>query len=431
MSLVKELLDRSQNPDKPFLVSDDRSVTLRQISGLKTPAREIGPGEVVALVGDFDASTLATLFELLDRRAIIVPLTRDTAPRHEYFLKTTGANAIIENGALIRLDATLSDQPLINTLRSRGNPGLVLFTSGTTGAPKAILHDFDKFLKRYATPRPAWTTLSFLLFDHIGGLNTLFHTLYNDGRVVRPCGRTPAEIIRDIRAHNIELLPATPTFFRLLLLSGLAKPESTPSLRLLTYGTERMDEPTLEALASAFPSAEIRQTYGMSELGIMRVKTRKRDELWIKIGGEGAESRIVDGELQIRSKNRMEGYLNAVSPFTADGWLATQDLVANDGSWIKITGRKDDVINVGGLKVLPAEIERAALKFPGIALAKAGGKANPLTGNHVELLCQPVANASVDKGELLNYLKRTLPAHAVPMRIKFGEVPVGHRFKKL
>ena len=431
MSLIEDLMRRSRDVERPFLKGDGQSLSLAAVAAEPPDCGDVAPGDVVALIGDFDARSIASLLALVDRGAVIMPLSEASAAQHDYFLKAGRANMVLRNGRLERLSSQPSDHPLLQALRQRGHAGLILFSSGSTGLPKAILHDFSTFLARFAVPRPAWVTLNFLLFDHIGGLNTLFHTMYNDGTVIRPSGRTPEAVTQDIRNHAVELLPATPTFLRLWLLAGLPAPEEMPSLKLITYGTERMDQHTLSLLAAALPHVDIRQTYGMSELGILRVRTRERDGLWIQVGGEGVESRMENGELYLRSSRRMEGYLNAPSPFDADGWYPTKDLVECDGEWFRIVGRRDAVINVGGLKVLPAEVEHAALMFPGVALAKAYGRENPVTGMHVELICEPAEGKNPDLAAFSRHLRSLLPPHAVPRRIRMGRVPVGHRCKQL
>lgn len=431
MTLLRELLARAKNPDAPFLVDGGRAVSLRDVADAGAACGDIAPGEVVALIGDTDAQSIALLLALADRRAVVMPLTEANSAQHAYFFEAAEVNVVFRGGRATRLRTGASAHPLLQGLRERDHAGLVLFSSGTTGRPKAILHDFSRFLARYATPRPGWTTLNFLLFDHIGGLNTLFHTLYNGGVIVRPSGRSPDAVVADIRAHNVGLLPTTPTFLRLWALGGIPPREELPSLRLITYGTERMDQHTLSLLVEALPGVDIRQTYGMSELSILRVRTRRPDELWIQVGGEGVESKIVDGELWIRSQNRMEGYLNAPSPFDGEGWYPTKDMVERDGDWLRIVGRRDTLINVGGLKVLPAEVEHAALGFPGIRFARARGGSNPVTGMHVELLCEPEEDAHVDRKALERHLRDALPPHAVPRRITFGQAPISHRSKQL
>ncbi len=431
MSLYRDLCLRSADPERPFLLGQGLSLSLADIAQAPDLCAGIAPGDVVALVGDFDAPGIRALLALVDAKAIVMPLTSANYAQHEYCFAAGHADVVIADGKVTRRQKKQSKQPLLDQLRSLGHAGLLLFSSGSTGSPKAILHDFEKFLARYATPRPAWTALGFLLFDHIGGLNTLFHTLFNNGRVVRPTARTVTAVFEDIRDYGVQLLPTTPTFLRMLAHSGLLDEKILPSLRLITYGTEQMDQNTLSAIADLLPQVDIRQTYGMSELGILRVRTRKRDELWIQIGGEGVESRIQDDELYIRAENRMLGYLNAPSPFDAEGWFNTRDMVEVDGPWLRIVGRADSVINVGGLKVLPAEVENAALSFSGVSLAKVEGVPNPLTGMHVELLCQVEEGVEIAVEALRKHLKGQLPPHARPLRIRIGKVPLGHRFKRL
>jgi acyl-CoA synthetase (AMP-forming)/AMP-acid ligase II len=126
----------------------------------------------------------------------------------------------------------------------------------------------------------------------------------------------------------------------------------------------------------------------------------------------------------------MLGYLNAPSPFDAEGWYDTKDVVEVKDFYYKVTGRISDVINVGGLKFMASEVERVALQFPKVSLVKATSKPNPITGQHVELLVQPTSEDVVDKVALLEYLKDRLQPHMVPKRIRVESVAVGHRFKK-
>ncbi|MDR1855756.1 MAG: long-chain fatty acid--CoA ligase [Desulfovibrio sp.] len=435
MDLLRRIAQRSPDPYAPLLLGRDLSLSLRDVlSASSVSLSKVRPGEVTALVGGFDAESVATFLRLLDLGAIVMPLTPDTAPQHEEFLQTGQASAVIADGVLKRLPGPEQEHPLLASLRERGEGGLVLFTSGTTGRPKAILHGARRFLARYDTPRPAMRTIALLRFDHIGGLNTLLHTLFNGGVSITPSSLAPDAVMRDVVAFSAELLPATPTFLRLLLMGGLLE-TPPPSLKLVTYGTERMDAGTLERLCAALPEVDFRQTYGMSELGILRIHSRARDSLWMQVGGEGVETRVVHGMLDIKAENRMIGYLNAPQPFDAEGWLATGDLVETDGPWVRIVGRQGDVVNVGGLKVMPEEVERAALALDGVLLAKAWGRPNPVTGQHVELVCRMAVEPATpeERKECLRALRRALaerlPNHAVPQRILLDGVAVNHRMK--
>jgi acyl-CoA synthetase (AMP-forming)/AMP-acid ligase II len=216
----------------------------------------------------------------------------------------------------------------------------------------------------------------------------------------------------------------------MMLMSGAVPSKVPDCLKVITYGTERMDQPTLDELCALLPNVDFRQTFGMSELGIVRVKSEARNSLYMKVGGEGVETRVVDGVLQIRSSSRMLGYLNAPSPFDAEGWYDTKDVVEVKDQYYKVTGRVSDVINVGGLKFMASEVERVALQFPHVSLVKATPKPNPITGQHVELLVQATSEGAVDKVALMDFLKDRLQPHMVPKRIRVESVVVGHRFKK-
>jgi long-chain acyl-CoA synthetase len=431
VNLLQEIVARNGSRKHPFLVGPGFQLTVEDLAKQTPDLSEIGEGEVVALVGDFDATSLAMLLALIDHNAVVVPLTADTANEHDYFCEVAEVDVLITGAQIRRLRRQRSAHPLLTSLREAGHPGLVLFSSGTTGRPKAILHDFTRFLARYRTPRPTFRTLNFLLFDHIGGINSLFHTLFNAGQVIAPSGRTPRAVVDDITRQQIELLPTTPTFLRFLMLDGAIETASLPSLKVITYGTERMDAATLERLCRALPSVDFRQTYGMSELGILRAKSRSRDSLWMRVGGEGVETRVVDGVLQIRAENRMLGYLNAPSPFDPEGWYDTGDLVEQDGPYIKIIGRSKEIINVGGIKILPSELERVALLHPAVVRAKAQGVANPVTGQHIEITCQPNESASLDRAILRAHFRQHLPPQVCPHAIRIGPVAISHRFKQL
>lgn len=430
MHLIEKLEQIWDGIEYPFIIHKSEEIRFCEIASQKAvDLSEIKKGDVVAIIGDFNPTSILTLLRLIDIGVIIVPLTIETRHEHEYFFESAFIDVVIE-GADVKRRIQKKKHEYIEKLRALKHAGLVLFSTGTTGRPKAILHDLTLFLKKFETPRPTFRTINFLLFDHIGGINTLFHTLFNKGVIIAPESRTVESILETCEKFNVEVLPTTPTFLRIMLMSGSIPSKVPDCLKVITYGTERMDQPTLDEYCQLLPHVDFRQTYGMSELGIVRVKSGARDSLFMKVGGEGVETKVVNNVLQIRSSSRMLGYLNAPSPFDEEGWYDTKDVVEVKGDYYKITGRISDVINVGGLKFMASEVERVALTFPNISLVKAMPRQNPITGQHVELLVQPTVGAVVDRDVLMNFLKERLQSHMVPKRLRIENVVVGHRFKK-
>jgi long-chain acyl-CoA synthetase len=433
MKILERLAERNAGRADPFLISPAGNLAFDDISAAVGRAdvdlSAIMAGDVVALVGDFDGPTIATMFELLDRGVILMPLAEGTRADHDYFFESGRAQWVIRDGTLEKFGPRDETHPLLEEVRQCGHPGIIFFSSGTTGRPKAILHDFNNFLERYAVQRAPLRALNFLLFDHAGGINTMLHTLFNRGVVIVPSERTPEAIAADMIKHRVELLPATPTFLRMMLLAGVFDTMSFPDLRVITYGTERMDQGTLDRLAANLPNVDLRQTYGLSELGVFQVKSKARDSLWMQIGGKGIETRIVDHVLHIRSANRMLGYLNAPSPFV-DGWYDTGDIVETDDNYIKVVGRATEVLNVGGLKILPGEVERVALLHPDVLRAKVTGVPNPITGQHIEVTVEPREGAMLDRRVMMAHFRSHLQKQLSPAKVTIGTVAVSHRFKQ-
>jgi acyl-CoA synthetase (AMP-forming)/AMP-acid ligase II len=311
---------------------------------------------------------------------------------------------------------------------------LVVFTSGTTGQGKAALFAFDRLVDRYRTPRPGYRTLVFLKLDHLGGIHTMLHTLAHGGTLVIGDERQPEAAARAIERHRIELLPTTPTFLRMLVISRVCERYDLSSLRLITYGTEPMPASTLESLRRSFPGVRLKQTYGLTELGVLPTRSRGSGSLWLEIGGRGCEARVLDDVLWLRSEMAMLGYLNAPSPFDEDGWYNTHDVVEVDGPYIRIVGRTIELINVGGQKVSPSEVESTLLEMEGVSEATVWGEANPVTGQIVAArltLARPEDPAAFER-RLHRFCRGRLAAYKIPAVVEIVEgAHHGQRFKKI
>ena len=398
----------------------------------------IKPGTVVALVGDFSPNSIALLLALIKKACIIVPLSgsTNTSEKQLFDIARVEFSFIINENDDITTEkfSQISDNEYYKLIREKEHPGLVLFTSGTTGEPKAAVHDFLALLEKFKLRRKALRTLNFLLFDHWGGLNTMFHILSNGGVVITTIDRNPENICKLIEKYKIELLPASPTFLNLMLLSGGYKNYDLSSLKIISYGTEPMPESTLKRLNKAFPGVNLYQTYGLIELGVMSSKSKKDDSLWVKVGGKGYKTRIVDGILHIKAKSAMLGYLNASSPFTDDGWFITGDEVLQKGNYIKILGRKSEIINVGGEKVYPQEVENVIQEMDNVAEVTVFGEKNSIIGN---IVCAKIRlETNENKKQFIikvkEFCRNKLETFKLPVKVLLSDENLhSSRFKKV
>lgn len=394
----------------------------------------IGPGSVVSLEGEYGFDTISAFMALIWIGAIIVPLSADSKAHAGEFREIAMVEHRTRYGENVEVSATGTQarHPYYETLRSEKNPGLVLFSSGSTGKNKAAVHNLNKLLKKFQTVRNSWRTLVFLQLDHIGGVNTLLYTLSNAGTIIVAPGRSTDQIVETIQKHRVELLPTSPTFLNLLLLSGAADRCKLSSLKLITYGTEAMPESTLQRAVKAFPGARLQQTYGLTEVGILRSKSRENGSLWVRVGGDGYKTLIVDHRLWIKADSAMLGYLNAPSPFDADGYLDTGDRVETDGEWYRIIGRDSDIINVGGRKVYPAEVESVLLQMDNVVDAVAMGKPNPITGQivHARVQLNKAESSHHFKTRMRIFFRDRLPSYKIPSQISIVDSRLySERFK--
>ncbi|MFF3495287.1 class I adenylate-forming enzyme family protein [Streptomyces sp. NPDC002795] len=398
----------------------------------------IRAGDVVALEGPSSVEACAGLLALIERAAIVVPMAPLPTAKRAEFLEVAEAETTITLGAATaehRVERTgrRAAHELYGSLRDAATPGLVLFSSGTTGRSKATVLDMAKMLGKYREIRRASRTLGFLNLDHIGGINTLLHTLSQGGAMVTIAERTPATVCAAIAAHQIHVLPTTPTFLNMLLISGEYASHDLSSLRLITYGTEPMPLGVLRKLHEALPDARLKQTYGLSELGILATKSRGDDSLWVKLGGEGFAYEIRDSILWIRSDMAMLGYLNAPAPFDEQGYFNTQDAVEVDGDYVRILGRRSELINVAGEKVYPSEVENVLLEMELIADATVSGRSSHITGQVVQALVKltrPADPRDVARQVRL-FCSERLESYKVPLLVEVSQDDHhSERFKK-
>ena len=414
IDFLLETANKNKDNDA-FVLNDKKSTYAELLSDYNKAVKfiednQILPNTTVALESDFSSLSTGFLFALIENQNIIVPLTRAVANKKNDFLAISKAQYLIS----IKDDNTIefsfldgdSNHEIYNTLKERKHPGIVFFSSGSTGESKGAVHDFVYILDKFKQPRKMKRMITFLMFDHMGGINTLLHNLSGGGCIITVRDRTPKAVLNIVERYKVQVLPVSPTFINLMLLSGAYQQFDLSSLETISYGTEVMPESTLERLNEIFPNIRLVQTYGLSELGVMDTKSKSNNSLWVKLGGAGFETRVRNNMLEIKAHSAMIGYLNAPSPYTEDGYFMTMDMVEQDGEYYKILGRKSEIINISGEKVYPAEVESFFMGMDGVEDVAVKGESNPLIGSMV------VAKFKINTGESLAEFKKRMNAYA-------------------
>jgi acyl-CoA synthetase (AMP-forming)/AMP-acid ligase II len=412
-----------------------------RITAFEAKMREEGvcQGDTVVVVADYAPDVICLILALASMACIVVPITRGSVIEEGEALSISGCDHYLNfahDGLSWSLQARRVpvDNAMLSNFRRQARAGLVLFSSGSTGKPKGMLHDFWKVMEKFQVVRAPVVAIPFLMLDHFGGINTILAITSSLGTIVTTEGRSVASICDAIQQYKVDLLPTTPSFLTLMAATDLSSKYDLSSLRRITYGTETMPQATLDRIRARFPLVELQQTYGLSEVGVLRSQSRPDGSLWVRIGGGGFETQVREGILWIRSEYRMIGYLNAPSAFDAEGWFNTQDRVDVDGDYFRILGRVTDLINVGGQKVYPAEVEDVILELPNIDEVVVTGESHALLGHIV------VAKVLLKEPEPLDALRKRirkacllkLSAFKVPAKVLLLEQEAySVRFKKL
>lgn len=295
-------------------------------------------------------------------------------------------------------------------------PEVTVATSGTSGPPKLVDHSWDSLL---AAARLAehWHGLGWLLvYDATrwAGMQVWIQAMLTGGRLVVPASREPDTVARALADEAVAILPATPTLLRRLLTSGDAAvlEKASGSLERITLGGEGADAGLLERAHTVFPKAKITQVYATTELGeVYRVADGRPGfpSNWLgkALPGGARLSLRSDGELLVR-----------LSRDTAE--VATGDLVERRGDRYEFTGRRSDVIVVGGAKVYPKRVEEVIRGVPGVADVRIYGLPSGITGELVAgeiVLAEPLADGATPesiRAAVLAICRESLEPHSVP-----------------
>jgi len=330
------------------------------------------------------------------------------------------------------LSLTSTDAGICGSRSSRktGEPPAVLVsTSGTSGTPKVARHTAASLLGRIRAARGAGTPVRWLLtYQPAGfaGVQMILTALATESSVVCLRHNNVPGLAKAALEHRVTHISGTPTFWRSFVLC-LKAGAATLDLAQITLGGELVDQATLDRLARTFPRARVCHIYASTEAGALFSVTDGRAGFpakWLEQGIDGVGLRIRDGVLEVKSPRAMAGYLDPTNhPYAADGWLVTGDRVDLRGDRVLFAGRQDAVINIGGRKVTPDEVEAALIEVPGVQDLRAYAAKNPITGFVIalEVVVSPGADPEQVKKDLLAAGHERLAAYKVPRLVKVVE----------
>ena len=444
MSNLDFLIKKIKNKKNPVLWHQNKYYSSKDLIKIlnfweqKIRKKKIKPGSLIAFKDNFNINSIAFFIAALKENLIVVNL-----PINQYHLiKTIPCKyfADIQKSNIKKINYTRISKinNVLSNFQKKQKPGLIIFSSGSSGKPKAILHNFSLLINKFKKKRTGFKTLLMLSFDHIGGINTLLGCLiYSEGVAITVNTKKTNHVCRVIEKTKAELLPTTPTFLNMLLFSEGYKIYNLSSLKLITFGTEPMQDSLLKKLKKIFPKIYFKQTYGLSEIGIMRTKDKSNGSLYVKVGGEDYKIKIIKNYLYVKSKTNMVGYLNEKQPFDNDGWMNTGDRVIKEkNGYIKILGRESDLINIGGEKTYPQEIEEVILKNKHVLDTRVYSENHEMFGTYIiaDIILQQKYNKNTfNSNTLREHCKKYLPKFKVPSKfvIKNYNQIINNRFKKI
>jgi acyl-CoA synthetase (AMP-forming)/AMP-acid ligase II len=306
----------------------------------------------------------------------------------------------------------------------------VLLTSGTTGVPKMAVHSLAALTapigRSKADGAIVWGT--FYDIRRYGGLQIFLRTvLGNASLVLSSAGESTADHLDRLGRHCVTHLSGTPSHWRRALMSPAVRKISPRYVRL---SGEIADQAVLDNLRHAFPGASIGHAYASTEAGVgfdVNDGLAGFPAAYVGAIRNGVEMKVLDGLLRLRSRGAASGYVGGGQALADDdGFVDTGDMVEQRGDRYYFTGRKGGIINIGGLKVHPEEIEAVINRHPQVRMSLVRPKRNPITGSivvaDVVLKSQPQgagARQIALKDDILKFCRAALPRHKVPAAISF------------
>jgi acyl-CoA synthetase (AMP-forming)/AMP-acid ligase II len=332
-------------------------------------------------------------------------------------------------GVFLIVGACLPESSAAQARTERATQWLML-TSGTSGVPKIVGHALEgltgAIVADGASRGDAAVWATFYDIRRYGGLQIFLRAIVGGGSMVlSEPGEPLADHVARLAARGVTHISGTPSHWRKLLMSRSIAGFAPRYVRL---SGEIADQAVLDGLAAAFPNASIGHAYASTEAGVGFAVNDGREGFPANLIGsnrDGVEMKIVDGSLRIRSKRAARAYVgkHAAALTDADGFVDTGDMVELRRDRYHFVGRRGGIINIGGLKVHPEEIEAVINRHADVRMSCAKSRRSPITGSIVAadvVLADGAAERAKDiRDEILNACRASLAAHKVPAVIRF------------
>ena len=400
-----------------------------------------GRSVLVATIGQIGAAMAMIELDGLARRIVVCPPDLKSEDRPAV-LADAGIEAIVcdseadfaETG-LPRIPCGLPIAPSTGRRDAGAPTQWVMLTSGTTGRPKMVQHTLrgltDAIKPSVASTPPVWAT--FYDIRRYGGLQIFFRALLGGGSLIlTTAGEPVADHLARLGAGGVTHISGTPSHWRRVLMSQAIHAMAPGYVRL---SGEIADQAVLDALRDAYPHAGIGHAYASTEAGVgfdVDDGLEGFPVAFTQRVGEAVAMKVVDGSLRIRSVRTASCYLGAdpAALSDADGFVDTGDMLEQRGARYYFVGRRGGIVNVGGLKVHPEEVEAAINGHPRVRMSLVSARKNPFTGSIV------VADVVLDDGapadatatdgstealkhDILESCRAVLDRHKVPVSIRF------------
>jgi acyl-coenzyme A synthetase/AMP-(fatty) acid ligase len=391
----------------------------------------------VLLVSRRQLTTALALIELdgVARRIVLCP--PDFPAAHmSTLIRTAGVDACVVEASseppaawLPEFGLTVSTLPCLQLSaverRQSQETEWILLTSGTSGAPKLVLHTCRTLTHAFAGSQPPPSAIVWGTFYDIrryGGLQILLRSLRSGSMVLSDVSETITQFLMRLRDAGATHISGTPSHWRQALMSGYAPAIAPCYVRL---SGEVADQAILDALQSAFIGAAVEHAFASTEAGVaFTIDDRLAGIPESALGAHAlAETCIVDGTLRIRGAGTAICYLGGDKPLKdGEGFIDTGDrLELRDGRYYFV-GRVGGVINVGGLKVHPEEVEAVINSHPDVQMSLVKARRSPITGMVVTADAVLVKRGTRDdaavRHEIRELCQRSLAAYKVPVIIR-------------